>query len=436
MRAPDSGQRRSFLFLQGMASRFFGDLGDALRAQGYLVRRINFNGGDKAFWPLGGAVDFTGTLETWPEFLSRRLRQWNITDIILFGDCRPLHRLAIGVAARAGTPVHVFEEGYLRPNWITLEQGGVNAHSSLGSDPQWFVERARNLPPWDGGESVRNSMLRRSLEDIAYVVATKALGWRFRRYRSHRLWTPAQEYFGGARRFFGKSRARQRLERTLDMLAQEGRPYYAFPLQLETDSQIRFHSRFGGVRPAIECVVASFADAAPAEAVLIITEHPLDTSPFDWRQVVHDCAAAAGVEERVHFFPGGSPERMVRECRGLVTVNSTVGYLALNFGVPVIALGKAIYNMPDLTFQSNLKLFWREPLPPNAATFDAFRRVVASLTQINGSFFSKRGLTLAVRGAIDRLNATTDLQPVFTYAPGDRDDPCQSPAQISIASNV
>ena len=57
--------------------------------RGHAVYRVNFNGGDRAFWRLPGAVDFRGRPEEWPEFLDRLIVERAISDIILFGDCRP-----------------------------------------------------------------------------------------------------------------------------------------------------------------------------------------------------------------------------------------------------------------------------------------------------------------------------------------------------------
>ena len=54
-----------------MATRFFERLGQALAQRGHAVHRVNFNGGDRAFWRLPGAVDFCGRAEEWPEFLDR-----------------------------------------------------------------------------------------------------------------------------------------------------------------------------------------------------------------------------------------------------------------------------------------------------------------------------------------------------------------------------
>jgi hypothetical protein len=116
--------RRSFLFLQGMATRFFKRLGHALADRGHAVHRVNFNGGDRAFWRLPGAVDFCGHPAEWPEFLDRLIVERAISDIILFGDDRPLHRAAIHVAESRARRVHVVDEGYLRPDWITFEEAG------------------------------------------------------------------------------------------------------------------------------------------------------------------------------------------------------------------------------------------------------------------------------------------------------------------------
>ena len=191
---------RAFLFLQGMATRFFERLGQALTARGHAVHRINFNGGDRAFWRLPQAIDFSGRAEDWPEFLDQLIVDRAISDVILFGDCRPLHRAAIRVAEQRSLRIHVVEEGYLRPDWITFEEGGVNGNSALPRDPGWYLERARSLPPWSDPPPVPGSFRRRAVEDVRYTMASMAGMWRFPHYATHRPYYQLIEYAGWVRR--------------------------------------------------------------------------------------------------------------------------------------------------------------------------------------------------------------------------------------------
>ncbi|HXP06795.1 MAG TPA: capsular biosynthesis protein [Stellaceae bacterium] len=396
---------RSFLFLQGLASWFFDRLGKALAERGHAVYRVNFNGGDRLFWHLPGAVDYRGRLDDWPAFFDRLLTEKQVTDIILFGDCRPVHRLAIPVARARSVRVHVVEEGYLRSGWITFEEGGVNANSSLPRDPSWYREKAALLPLWRGSAAPPESFRRRASEDVMYTVARLAAAPWYPHYRTHRTRHPLIEYAGWIGRLAGRRRAERRAGETIAALSHIDRPVFVFPLQLDGDYQIRRNSRLGGMLPAIEHVFASFARHAPRNARLLVKLHPLDDGLINWTRVARQVAAQSGVTERVVVIDGGAIETVLGNARAVATINSTVGMAALARGVPVIALGDAIYDLPGLTFQDGLDAFWRAPTPPDAQLYDAFRRVLAARSLIPGGFFSEDGLRLAVEAAAERLEA-------------------------------
>ncbi len=396
--------QRSFLFLQGMATRFFAKLGSALAKNGHQVHRINFNGGDRLFWLRPGAVDFTQDLKAWPQFLEEHLIAWSVTDIILFGDCRPLHREAVRLASLRGVRVYVVDEGYIRPNWVTLEQGGVNGYSHLPRDPDWYRNAATATPDWSGGLPAHGSFARRAFDDVLYNVASVALMPWFTKYRTHRPWHPFVEYAGWIRRFARKPSAKRRTARAMKEILANEKPFFLFPLQLDCDSQIRQHSPFKRIAPSIDRVITSFAANAPADSFLVIKEHPLDNCLTDWRTMVGQVSIAAGIQDRVVYVEGGDLEALLNRSRSVVTVNSTVGLLALARGRAVKTLGDAVYDMPELTFQGSLDDFWIEAAPPISATFDCFRRVVAARTQVNGGFFSKAGLELAIAGSLAALD--------------------------------
>ena len=134
----DTLRAKKVLLLQGPVGPFFRRLAKRLRAAGAEVHKVNFNGGDCLFYPTN-ALTWRGHPGDWPQFLARLLEQHRIDIVLLFGDCRPIHRVARTVAQQHGVRVGAFEEGYLRPNFITFEQFGVNGYSRI---PRHEIGRA------------------------------------------------------------------------------------------------------------------------------------------------------------------------------------------------------------------------------------------------------------------------------------------------------
>lgn len=393
--------RRSFLFLQGPPGPFFARLAERLVGDGHLVHRINFNGGDRATWS-GPATDYRGGPADWPSFFDAFVAAERVTDLVLFGDCRPLHRAAHGMATHRKLRIHVLEEGYIRPDWMTLELDGVNGNSTLSRDPKWYLAEARELPPLPHYPPVAASFDRRAREALAYYTQSIVQLWRFPHYRSHRPKPALLELYGWGWRLAGRAKARARSDATLDRLGES--PYFALPLQLNSDHQIRTHSPFGSMKIALEYVIESFARAAPPEARLLIKEHPLDNGLINWRRLVARSAAAYGVSDRVLLLEEGDVAQIVARARGVVTINSTTGTLALSAGVPTAVLGQAVYHIAGITHQGPLDGFWQAPRPPRPELYDAFCRVLLDRCLIRGGFLSDEGIDLLVDGAVARLS--------------------------------
>lgn len=404
--------RREFLFLQGLAGPFFARLGQELADRGHGVHRVNFNGGDKVCWSGANAVDYRWGLARWPRFLTELLQKRGITDLVLFGDCRPLHEAAIKIAKHKGLQVHVFEEGYIRPDFVTLEAGGVNGHSRLSRDPQYYLDAARALPLVPAFGALPSSFARRAWEDVTYNIASLALVPLFPGYRTHRPWHILHEYVGWLTRLLRKKAETRRSAATLARLESSGSPYFVFPLQLTDDYQIRVHSQFDGIEPAIELVLQSFARHAPPGTVLLVKGHPLDNGLVDWEARTLAIAARLGIGDRLLFLETADIDIVVRSAQGLVTVNSTTGTLSLRHGVPTIVLGDAVYDIPRITHQAGLDLFWTVPTPPEAPVFDAFRSVLIDRCLVHGGYFSEIGLAMLIAGSVARLEAAEAPLPV------------------------
>lgn len=396
----------TFLFLQGPPGPFFAELAAGLEQKGHRCCRVNFCGGDQFDWP-GPAHSFAGPLDEWPKFLDALIEAEAVTDIVLFGDCRPLHAAARQVASDLRITVHVFEEGYIRPDWVTLERGGVNGNSSLPRDPQVYLALATDLPPVPDYPPIPASFRQRALEAFGYFGASSALASRFPHYRSHRPYRAMAEFAGWAVRFCGRPLARLRSAITARRL--RGR-FFVLPLQLDSDHQIRIHSPFAGMTEAIERIIASFAAHAPTDVALVVKEHPLDNGLKGWRRVVRDIARQHDVADRVVFLEHGHTDELVASAVGVVTVNSTTGTLALSAGTPVAVLGAAVYDLPGVTHQGELDSFWSAPGKPQLEIYDAFRRVLVMRCLLRGGFSNKAARSHLVPSAVARLSQSVAAQ--------------------------
>ncbi len=379
--ATDGGGRRVML-LQGPCSWFFLRLARALAARGAAVTRVLFCAGDRLFW-RGPGLAYRGGAEDWPGWVAERMAQEGTTDLVCLGDGRFLHRSAIAEAERLGLRVHIVEQGYLRPGWLTLEPGGMGARSRIPRCP----ERIRALAgPSRRGLDLPAPFWNYAAMDVAWNLATLLGRPAWPGYRRHALDGPLAEWAGWGGKALGAPLARIRGTRAVARaLAAEG-PVFLFPLQLETDFQLRRDGPPGGLRAALERVVASFAAEAPAAARLVVKRHPLDNGLALWARRVRLAAERAGVADRVDYLAGGDLGRLLARVDGVVTVNSTVGLTALLAGRPVACLGAAVYDVPGLVHRGGLDRFWRAPEPPDPALAAAFARMLAATCQVPGAF--------------------------------------------------
>lgn len=396
--------KRRFLFLQGVCSPFFSSLGRALSEGGHTVTKVNFNAGDSWYWNNGNKITYRRSADELPDLYRNLLDDQGHTDIVLFGDHRPVHRPAIELARSLGTRIHVFEEGYFRPYWITLERDGVNALSKLPRDPGWYRRASSNIPDYGNGTPFKSSFLVRAWHDVVYHSAGLRNPICYPGYRNHAPVTAPKEYSSYIFRSMAMRRAHKRDTQAIQTLIYSRAPFWLLPLQLNSDAQIVEHSPFRSMDHMLEKVLSSFARMCRPDSTLVIKNHPLDTGLVDYQKLIAMHCEHLGLPlHRVLYLESGPLPALLNYARGVVTVNSTVGGSALVHGRPLIALGKAIYDMPGLTFQGHLDDFWRYTRRPDASLFRAFRNTVIHTTQINGGFYSKPSIEMSVRHAIPQL---------------------------------
>ncbi|WP_445400405.1 capsule biosynthesis protein [Zobellella sp. An-6] len=377
----------SVLLLQGPLGPFFRHFSRFLDEQGIRVHKINFNGGDGC-WPCKGTnVNYTGSLPEWRHFLGNYIQQHRIDTVFCYSDCREYHAVARQFCLSHNIRFFVFEEGYLRPHYITLEQNGVNAHSS------WFNKLEDLLPeqPTEHpahGFDIKPNFKRRIYYAMRYYLNMQLSRPRFRHYVHHRhrpYWQEGTAWLKGWYTKYSHTAHDKGLQQKL--IDYHSGQIFLVPLQVADDFQIRTHSPFADVAESIHHILDSFAKYAPDQAVLLFKHHPMDRGYTNYGRLLRQEGKRLAIADRVFYGFDLSLPELYHHCKGVVTVNSTVGISALLHHVPTITLGQALYDIPGLTSQCSLNAFWNRPQPVNLKLFKQLRTFLLANTQLNGSFY-------------------------------------------------
>jgi capsular polysaccharide export protein len=386
-------------------------LGRILRASGAQTWRVGFNAGDQAFWfDRKSYISYRDAPEHWPEVLQALIAEKQVTDIVLYGDTRPIHAIAVRIAKTRGITVHVFEEGYLRPWWVTYERDGSNGNSRLMSlDLDQMAQALSHSgglappPPSHWGD-----MRQHNFYGALYHWFVLFLNGRYRNFKPHRALPVSKEF----RLYFKRLMLMpiHRLQRSLATarVRSGAFPYHLVLLQLGQDSSVQSHSDYSGMCAFLEQMMEGFAKGAPAHHHLVIKEHPLENHREPLRRRVRDLALRFGIKGRVHYVPGGKLAKLLDDASSAVTINSTAGQQVLWRGIPLRIFGRAVYDKLELVSRQEVSRFFAAPELPDIESYQLYRRFLLETSQVPGGYYSRRGRRQLLRRAVDMMLRADD----------------------------
>ncbi len=382
---------KTVFFLQGPMGSFFARLDKQMRNQGAKTYKIALNAGDWVFANKDNVIVYQGKPEKWQKFISVFFKKYHVDYLFLFGDCRLYQKIAVNVAKELNIKVFVFEEGYVRPDYITCEKFGVNYFSQIPREKTFYeMLSEESCPP---AQPMHNSYLRMALSATVYYLVANFFSFLFPYYKHHRGFSWIKELFYGIRSAFRKylfaSQQKQFNQRFRSDLSKK---YYFAPLQVHSDFQIREHSSFKSMYEFIDVVISSFAHHAPKNTYLIFKHHPIDRGRVDYTQYIQTNAKLFGIHERVFSLHEIHLPTCLDHTIATITVNSTVGLSSLSHDIPTLALGKALYDIEGLTCKGmHLETFWTQYVKPDKLLLKKFRYFLIKNTQINSSFYGELG---------------------------------------------
>ncbi|MCK5896025.1 MAG: capsular biosynthesis protein [Cocleimonas sp.] len=381
---------KNVLLLQGPMGPFFKRFATELEQKGARVTKVNFNSGDWIFFPQGRS--YKGSYHEWIEYIERLVTDENIDKVFLFGDERPYHKLAINkVFTPKGIDVYVFEEGYLRPSFITLEENGVNGNSKIPKNAATYDnKRATESRGKSEKPVVKGQFFKSMLFSVIYGLAKAVGSFSYRKYQHHRCLSPSKQgvlwlwgwlvkkpYY-----HFSERRSYQTIRKSFN------KKYFFVPLQVHNDFQIS-HSPYKDVKEFIEETVVSFAHYAPKDTVLVLKHHPMDRPYRNYKKFLQTLSDEYQLAGRLFYLHDQHLPTLLRNALGTITINSTVGLSSLYHRIPVLVKGSAVYDISGLTSQLSLEEFWQNQEGVDADLYQNFRLYLLQTNQGHGSFYQK-----------------------------------------------
>lgn len=396
-----------FLFLQGPPSIFARTVADELELLGHRTLRVNLCPGDWLSWHDKRCTSYKGKLTEWPSWLNTFCLVQGVTDLVYYADRVPYHSAAAEVGADLGLTCTAYEFGYLRPDWITLERNGMSAHSLFPNTAAQISEAAKGLPEPDRRRLYPYTFEAEAVSEVTYNMSNVLFAAFYPNFVRDKLYHPLLDYLSNIPRLILARGRNRNAAHLIDDVIAVGCPYFVFPLQLQSDYQLRYNAPYEHIAEAAEEVIRSFSKSAPVAARLVFKLHPLDNGIEPWRKILKTIARRYGVKKRVYVIDGGNLDHLLRHAAGALMINSTTGIHALRVGCPTKILGVALYDMEGLTCQKSLDAFWKHGTRPDPELLDDLERLLAKTIQIKGCFYTDVGRRAGARDMARRLGDGT-----------------------------
>ncbi len=386
---------KNVLLLQGALGPFFRNFARELEERGANVTKVKFNAGDAVYYCGVRAIAYRGTLKEWPAYAEKLIVDKRIEVIFLLGDMRHYHRPIKAMAENHGARLYVFEEGYLRPDFITMEPWGVNGNSAMSKEPEFY--RKANLLSKKKAAPVGKVFGRSAWITIFYYVCYNLFYFLYPFYRHYRRSNALIHGLCWVRSWFRKMRYAKGEANLLEKFRGPlSKKFYLYPLQVWNDFQIE-HSPFSRVEECLEEVMRTFANHGKKTHHLVVKHHPADRGYRDYTRHIHALARELNIEKRVTYVHDLHLPTLLKHAQGVVVMNSTVGLSSIHHKTPVKVLGSAIYDIEGLAYQGSLAQFYKQPGTVDYVLYRRFRGWLEHHNQCNGNFYrplaSARGKT-------------------------------------------
>lgn len=313
-------------------------------------------------------------------FLREYLIKHKIELVTMHNDLRWQHALANKVCKELGVQYLITERGIFRPDTTTIEFEGVNGYSSLPKDKEFYKSykvAEKELRSYKVSKFIN---LKVNIRFVLFILLNK-LGGVFRLNSS-------VKNRGYSLSKYAKLFIKQKFGKRTSQGIRLPTKYIFIPLQVNTDTQILIHSDFKDMQEFISLVEKEFY-SLESDISLVFKIHPMEQGIVEYRFDSRSLVVNSDTNE------------LVKNSECVVTINSTVGFEAIEKHKKVLVLGEAFFKIDGISVCSSKKSFKDElvrvldgSIELDNEAIEAFVKYLKYEYQVNGNLFSWSDETL------------------------------------------
>ena len=404
---------KNALILQGDWEGGISNVALDMISSGISVTKVILNAAEWIYVRRGvPTVSYDEPLDSFEPWLRKYIANSGTDCVILYNQYRPYNEIGWRIAKELNIQCIVLELGLLRPDFCTIYSRDFDHFDYLKSE--WrklemndVILEEQEVPP----HLAMMKTMTKMKQFAAFFLFSRVMAIFGRQY-THYVDQRGQGFF---HHFYAliksglRYQGRAKHSRYNQLFAQEWRDnFFLVPLQVHCDSQITKRSDFESIEDFIDSVVDSFIKNAPAGSKLVFKVHPMDRGYKDYHKKIKEINRIDG-NKRIHYVDRVHLPTALNHCKGVVTINSSVGLSALIHRKKLICLGEAAFDLENLSYQGSLESFWNSDFVPSREKMRNFINLLKLTSQANGTFFQK---IYSIKGH-SKINWPTMFRKIF-----------------------
>lgn len=320
-------------------------------------------------------------------FLRNYLSSDKIELVTMHNDLRWQHALAIKVCKEMGVKYLVTERGIFRPDTTTIDFLGVNGYSGLPKDKEYYKSYKVQEKKLKSYKVSRLTNLETNIRFALFIILNKIgdileLNSKIKN-KSYSLLKYVKLFI------------KQKFSKKVNQNTTLPKKYIFIPLQVNTDTQILIHSDFKDMQAFISFVEKEFY-TLDSNVALVFKIHPMEKGIVNYKF------------DNKSYVVDSDTNVLIKNSECVVTINSTVGFEAMQEYKNVLVLGEAFFKIDCISVCSSKKSFIHDltrilsgKVERDDEAIEAFVQYLKYEYQVNGNLFNWSNETLEeVKGKI------------------------------------